>query len=213
MPLLGNPEVVTFHLDLHAQSAERIGDDAKVFHGNILDADALAAHRCHTDKRAHLDHIGQDLVLSAVQFLHALNRQQIRGDAADLGTHTVQQMAELLQVGLTGCVVDSGRALGEDGCHHDVGRTGHGCLVEQHIGAFQSGGGNLVDVASLDAVERRTEFLESEEVGVQSSAAYLVAAGLGDHGLAHTCQQRTDHQHTASQFGAFPDELVALQIV
>ena len=56
--LAWNKKVVAIHLHLHAQSAEGIGNDAEVFQRHVFDADASSTHRCHTDKRAHLNHVG-----------------------------------------------------------------------------------------------------------------------------------------------------------
>ena len=66
VPLSGNDEVVAFHFDLHAQTAESIGDDAKILHTDILNTDAVAAHGSHADERADLNHVGQNLMLCAV---------------------------------------------------------------------------------------------------------------------------------------------------
>ena len=79
-------------------------------------------------------------MLCTMQGTHALDGQEVGGDAADLGTHLVEQLTELLEIGLTGGIIDGGLAFGEDSSHHDVGRTSHRCLVKQHIGALQTGG-------------------------------------------------------------------------
>ena len=62
-------------------------------------------------------------------------------------------------------------------------------------------------------MELGTQFLEAQEVGVESPAAYLVAARLSDDGFAEASQQRTYHQHRAAQLGTLAHELVALQVV
>ena len=141
---------------------------------------------------------------------HTLDGQEVGGDAADLGTHLVEQQTELLEIGFAGGIVDGGCTLGKDGCHHYVGSTCHRGFVEQHIGAFQAGGRDLIDIASRHMVELRTEFLEPEEMGVEASAPDLITTRFRDDGLAHTGQQRTNHHHTASEFCTLLDELVAL---
>ena len=50
-------------------------------------------------------------------------------------------------------------------------------------------------------------------MGVKSPATDLVSAGLCDDSFAHSGQQRTNHQDTATQFRATLDKRVALQIV
>jgi hypothetical protein len=58
-----------------------------------------------------------------------------------------------------------------------------------------------------------TQALEAKEVGVKAPPPYLVATGLGNDGLAHAGQQRTNHQHRAAQLGTLLHKLIALQIV
>ena len=152
-------------------------------------------------------------MLRAVQPGHALDGQEVRADAADACSHAVEHVAQLLQIGLTGGVVDGGGALGQHGSHDDVGRTGDRGLVEQHVAALQLAGGNLVDIPLVDVLEACSEVFESQEVGVQAAPSYLVAPRLGDHGLAEARQQRTDEQHAAPQGGTLAHKLVALQVV
>ena len=64
-------------------------------------------------------------MLCAVQLLYPLDGEEIGGYATDLCTHVVQQMTELLDIGLAGGVIDGGGAFGKDGSHHDVGSTCH----------------------------------------------------------------------------------------
>ena len=130
MSLAGDKKVVAFSLDLHTEPAEGVWDDAEVADRDILDEDAVATHGSHTYKGAYLDHVGEELVLCAMQLVHALYRQQVRGDATDLGPHPVQQFAQLLQIWFAGCVVNSSGAFGKDGRHDDIGRSRHRGLVE-----------------------------------------------------------------------------------
>ena len=147
-----------------------------------------------------------------LQRFHTFDRQEVRTDTADLGPHLVQHLTQLLEVGLTGRVIDGGGAFGKDGSHHDIGSTRHRGLVEQHIVALQLLGGNLIDLTTFDAVELSTEFFETEEVGVESTTSDLITSGFGNDSPPHTSKQRTDHHHTATQFGTLHHKLVALQV-
>ena len=71
---------------------------------------------------------------------------------------------------------------------------------------------NLVNIARFVEVEPGSEFLESQEMGVEPAPSDLIAAGLGHDSLAETCEQRSDHEHRTAQGGAFPDELITFQI-
>ena len=161
-------------------------------------------------------------MLCASEFGHTLDGQQIRADATNLGTHAVEHVTQLLDIGFAGSVIDSGHALCHHGSHNNIGSTRHRGLIQQHISTFQTVarrqqtigiGRNLIDIARLNLTEFGSQFLESEEVGVQASATNLVATGFGDNCLAHTCQQRTNHHDGATQLCTFVHKLVALQEV
>ena len=94
-------------------------------------------HGGQTNETTDLDHVGQATVLRAMQFLHAFNHQKVGTNACDLGTHAVQHLAELLQVGFAGGIVNGGDAFSHHSGHHNVGRAGNGGLIQQHVGAFQ----------------------------------------------------------------------------
>ena len=151
-------------------------------------------------------------MLRTVQFVHALNGNQVRADAADVGSHAVQHVAQLLQVRLTSGIIYGSRAFGDNGSHNNVGRACHRGLVEQHVTTLQLLGGNLVYVTVVQVLKLGTQIFESQEVSVQTPAPYLVTARLGDDSFTESCQQRTDHQHAATQCGALPHKLVAFQI-
>ena len=152
-------------------------------------------------------------MVSSVQMVGSDDGQQVAADAADVGTHAVEQVAELLDIGFAGRIVDGGLSLGECGGHHDVGRTRHRSLVEQHVASLQPVGANLIDIALGHVAEAGSQHLEAQEVGVQSAASYLVASGTGDDGFAEAGQQRSDHEHRPSERGAFLHKVVALQII
>ena len=209
----GDEEVVALLLDANAHAAENVGNDAQIGQRHILDADAVAHHGGHADERPHLNHVGQDAVRGAVEAVDAFDGEQVRGDAADAGTHAVEHAAELLHVGLAGSIVDGGCSLRQHSSHHDVGRAGDAGLVEQHVAAPQVVASNLVDATLGHGVEVGTQTLKAQEVSVQAPTPNLVAAGLGNDRLTHARQQRTNHHHRAPQLCTLLHKLVALQVV
>ncbi len=66
-----------------------------------------------------------------------LDGEQIGSDAADLCSHLVEHTAELLQVGFAGGTEMVQVPFCQYGSHQNVGCTGHGCFVEQHIVALK----------------------------------------------------------------------------
>ena len=59
MLLTGDEEVVTFLLYLYTKTTEGVRNDTEVFQRAVFDANTIATHGSHTDKRAHLNHVGQ----------------------------------------------------------------------------------------------------------------------------------------------------------
>ena len=136
MALFGDNEVVAIYLNSHTETTEGVGDDAKVFDTDVLDTDSIAAHRCHTDEGANLDHVGQNMVFGTVQLLYTFDGEKVGSNTANLRTHTVQQMTKLLDIGFAGSVIDGSGAFGHNGCHNDIGCTCHRGFIEEHVGAF-----------------------------------------------------------------------------
>ena len=199
MSLVRDDKVVTFLLHLHTQPAESVGNRAEVAHRYIFNTQSVAHHGSHADERSHLDHVRQDTVVGSVKLIDPHDGEEVAGNARDVGTHPVEQMAELLNIRLTGRVVDGRGAFRHDSCHDDVGGTGDRCLVEQHVGAFESIAVNLINVAYLIEHKLRPEVLEAEEVRVEAPAPDLVASGLGYRSLAEAAEQRSVHQHGSAQ--------------
>ena len=148
------------------------------------------------------------------QAFHSFDSEQVGGNATDACAHGVEQVTELLDVRFTCGVVDCGSAFGQDGSHNDVGRTGDRSLVEQHIGACKAFGGFDFECACRVVVGKGcAEAFESEEVGVESSAAYFVASGSCDCGVSEACREWAEQQHASSQTCTAIEKVVAAQVV
>ena len=106
-------------------------------------------------------------------------------------------MAELLDVGFAGGIIDCRRSLGHDSGHDDVCRSRDRSLIEEHIGAAELLGFDMEYVFALLVLmnEFGAQGLETQEVGVEPASTYLVASGLGYRCLTETTEQRTDGQH------------------
>ena len=94
------------------------------------DVEVAAGHRSGDDKRAGFDAVGDDAVLRAVQFAHALYANRGRAGAFDLGAHFVEQVGEVRDFGLARAILQNGLAIGESCGHQQVFGAGNGDLVE-----------------------------------------------------------------------------------
>ena len=151
-------------------------------------------------------------MLRASERIDALDGQQVRRYARNARSHAVEHLAQLLQVGFAGGVVDRRRAFGQDCGHNDVGGTRHRSLVQQHVGALQLFAFDHEELVGDVEVEFRAELLESDEVGVEPAAADLVAARLGDVAHAEAGQHRADEHHRTPQARAAPAVVLRAQI-
>ncbi len=152
-------------------------------------------------------------MLRTVQFIHTLNRQQIGGNAVYLGTHTVQHLAELLQIGFASSIVNGGSTFGQYGSHDDIGSTRNRGFIQQHISTLQSVGGNLIGFTFGIVGERGSQVLYTHKMRIQTTTSDLVSSRLGYHRLMETRHHRTDKHDRSTQTGAFLQEFVTLQIV
>ena len=167
----------------------------------------------HADEGAHLDHVRKDPVVRAVEFLHAVDPEEVGAHAVDECTHPVEHLAQLLQIGLAGGVVDGGRALREDRGHDDIGRTGHGGLVQQHVPARQAAVAGQVESPAVGIiVHGGSQFDHAVQVRVHPPTADLVAARLRKPGMAEPAQERSHDHHRPAERGALLHELLRLDV-
>ena len=88
-------------------------------------------------------------MIGAVKTFNAFDGEQVRTDAFYPGAHPAEHPAELLDIGFAGGIVDGGSTFCHHRCHDDIGSTGDGGFVEQHIATFQPVGMDFVDVTML----------------------------------------------------------------
>ena len=87
---------------------------------HALERDFLSGDRARDQERAGLDAVRDDVVLGAVQFLHAFDDDAPRAGAFDFRAHLVEEIREIDDFGFRGGALDDGDALGEHRGHHDV---------------------------------------------------------------------------------------------
>ena len=166
MRLLRDIQIVAVHVDANAQAAESIQREAQIADRGILDADAIAHHGSHTDKRTYLYHVGQYGVGCAMQRRNALDNEQVTGHACNLCAHAVEQAAQLLDIGFAGSIVNGCGALRRHSGHDNVGGSGDRSLIQQHIAPLQLLGLQLIGVTLRVFHEGGTQRFKSQEVGI-----------------------------------------------
>ena len=100
---------------------------------------------------ARLDLVGDDGVGAPPQAGDAPDLDDVGAGSHDVGSHGVEEVGQIHDVGLLGGVFDDGEPLGQGGGQHDVHGGAHRHHVQIDLGAGQpptAGGG--VDIAPLD---------------------------------------------------------------
>ena len=142
-----------------------------------FDRDVATGHRREADERTRLDVVGADRILRTVQRLHAFDFEDVGPDTLDSRTHQVQQMTEILDVGLRRRIANSGVAFGADCGHDRVLGTRHRRLVQKHVRPEEPLGGE--GEAAIQS-HLCTQCLEGQKVGVHPAPPDHVASGRGE---------------------------------
>ena len=175
-----------------------LGDD-------VLDQDVAAGG----DRCGHvgtgLDLVGDGGVGAAVEGFDALDLDGVGARAGDVGTHGVQEVGQVHDVGLLGRVLDDGLTLDQAGGHHDVGSRAHTDHVQADALATQAilAGDHLHVLLGLGHV--RAQQAEALDVLVDGTGREGTAAGQGHMAPAVTAklgtQQVVAGAHLADQIG------------
>src|SRR6185312_14890163 len=126
-----NINIISLYFQFDSELSESVWNNTEVWQTYILDQEFTPGHRCHADKRTDLDHVRKNPVLRTTQFHHAFYFQQITSGSADAGAHAVEHVAELLDIGFTGCIVNGSGSGGQGGGHNNIGSSGNGGLFQQ----------------------------------------------------------------------------------
>ncbi len=131
--LLGNEDVIPPLLEVDAESPEGFRDDSELFVSDVLDCNRTAVHGGEGNERAYFNHVRKYLVLCSSESFHSRDFQEVGADSLNPGAHPDKHPAKLLDVWFAGGVIDSRLPFREGSRHHDIGRTGYGRLVKQHV--------------------------------------------------------------------------------
>ena len=209
------PQGVAVALDDHAHLAQLEDDGVEGVHRAVLQGQVALGDAGRHEVRAGLDAVRHDAVGRAVQALHALDAHHARAVAGDLRPAAVQELRQVLDLGLAGRVLQHRLALGQGGGHDEVLGAAHGREVELDVRALQAIA-VADDVAALQ-LEDRAHLLQALQMHVHGPGADGAAAGQGHAGAAQAGQERPQAQdrgaHGADQVvGGLGLEVAGLEI-
>ena len=157
----------------------------------------ISAGGCH---RRHvctgLDLIGDDGVGAAAQGVDTADLNGVGTGTGDAGTHGVQEVGKVHDVGLLGRGLDDGLAGDQAGRQHDIHRGTHGSHIQADALAPQALFAGLQGHIFLRLIHQGTQGLETLDVLVDGPGGEVAAAGQCHMGLAEAAQQGT-HQVVA----------------
>ena len=165
-----------------------------------IDTAIVGHQRAGNDKGTGLDAVTHHAMGNGMQLLHALDGHDGCARTDNLGTHLVEHVGEIDDLGLAGGIIDNRGTLRAHGGHDEVlGRTDTGEL-ERDSGTVQALGRVGVDVA-VGGVEFDAQGLKTQDMHIDLASAQVAAAGHGDLGAMETAQQGSHHGSGSAHLG------------
>ena len=145
---------------------------------------------------ARLDLVRNDGIGAAPERVHPPDLHRIRARAGDPGTHGVEEVGQVHDMGLLGCVFNHGLAGKQGSRHHDIDGSAHACHIQADPGPVESLFPGLQGDILLRLVHIGTQGLKSLDVLIDGPGGKIAASGKGHMGMTETTQQST-HQVVA----------------
>ncbi len=179
------------HFQKFGSQRLHVGGDAAA-NGHVAMGGGSGDHQ-----RASLDLIGNDRIGRAVEMLLTADADHIRAGALDLRAHGVEEVGQVNDMGLLGCVVDGGVALGLDCRHHHVDGAAHGHHIKEHVAADK-----LVrpgNDAAAHGIHLSAQGFKALDVLVDGAGADGTSAGKVNLRFTTAAQQRAQEIITGTQ--------------
>ncbi len=148
-----------------------------------------------------------------MQFLHTLYLQQIGTHTNYLGPHPAQHPAKLQHVRLTSCIENGGNAFCQNRRHNDIGRSGNGSFIKQHVSTLQMTALHMKSMFIRPIRNGGTQGFKTRKMRVQTAAANLIAARLRNHCMTDTRQKRPGCHYRTAQSTRFLPEIFRMKII
>ena len=159
---------------------------------SLQEPDVAAGDGGGTQIGTGLDTVGHDGVRRPVQFVHALNTNDVGAGARYARAHRNQAIGQIDHLRLTGGVLDDRLPFGQTGCHHQVLGAGHGDHVSTDARPLQAAGlGMHIPLLDLDLGPHR---LQPLDVLIDRPGANGATAGQRHPRFATARNQRAEHQ-------------------
>ena len=178
--------------DLGSGLHQLCGDRFHMRRDDVLDHHVTARRSRRDHIGSRLDLIRDDRIGTSVQFLSALDTDNIRSGALDGGSHHVQEVCDIDNMRLLRHVLKNSLSFCAGGRKHHVDCCADRDYVEENLGASQLCCLCPDHVPALIHVDLGTESAHTLDVLVDRTSADHASARKGQFDLAVSCEHRSE---------------------
>ena len=193
-------DVLPVARDVHPDLGEGVQEGAEVRRGGAAQGDLPARDGGRDRERAGLDAVGDDVVRGAPQAAPALDLDDVRGRALHLGAHGLEEVDEVVDLGLARRRPDDRVAVGQRGGEHGV-LGAHDRDVREVDPTATQPTGRLREVVAVAIADGGAERLHRVDVQVHRTPADAIAPGIADDDAAESRQQRAEEDEAGAHLG------------
>src|SRR6185436_17436183 len=134
--LARNEQIITAQFHFNPEPLKNTWYNTKMRIADIPNGDFRFRHCSEPDETPDFNHIRKHAVCCSAHRCHSFNGEHIGSDTADFSSHPVEHITKLLDVRLTGCIVNSCNALRHHSSEDYIGCSGNRCFIKKHECSF-----------------------------------------------------------------------------
>ena len=183
-----NSDLIVGLVDL-ASHLHKLGTDGlKVLGDDVLDRYITHGCCCSHHEGSGLYLIGNDGILSSVELLNSLDADDIGTCALDVSSHAVEEVRNINDVWLLGCVLDDGLALSHYSRHHDIDGSTYADNIEVDVASHELISLGIDDILNVDLGSKSSKALD---MLVDRTKADVTATGKCNSGILILTKEST----------------------
>ena len=109
----------------------------QMFRNNILYGNISTCCCCCKHEGSCFNLIRNDRILCAVKLLYTFNTDHISTCALNVRTHAVQEIGNVYNMGLSGCVLNNGTSGSQGSSHHNIDRCTNRYNIQKNMTAME----------------------------------------------------------------------------
>ena len=109
----------------------------KMLRDHVSYSHISASSCCREHKSSSLDLIRNNGIFGTVKLLHTFDTDHICTCTLNIGTHAIQEIGNVYNVRLSGCILNNRAAWCQGCCHHNVNRRSNGNHIKENMAAMK----------------------------------------------------------------------------